>query len=68
MSDRDWETLREKIIGFGEKSVRKSYYPRLQESMAELERFRKLLDCTDDAIFWLKARVVNSWMPTVQPA
>jgi len=54
MSDRDWETLREKIIGFGEKSVRKSYYPRLQESMAELERFRKLLDCTDDAIFLVK--------------
>ncbi|MDI9614369.1 histidine kinase dimerization/phosphoacceptor domain -containing protein [Methanothermobacter sp.] len=54
MSDRDWETLREKIIGFGEKSIRKSYYPRLQESLAELRRFRKLLDCTDDAIFLVK--------------
>ncbi|WP_321210982.1 sensor histidine kinase [Methanothermobacter sp. DP] len=54
MSDREWETLREKIIGFGEKSIRKSYYPRLQESLAELSRFRKLFDCTDDAIFLVK--------------
>jgi len=54
MPGKDWEELRRRIIGFGEKSIRKSYYPRLQESLAELERFRKLLDCTDDAIFLVK--------------
>lgn len=31
------EKLREKIIGLGEKSIRKSYYPELRERIAELE-------------------------------
>ncbi|MFH0822421.1 MAG: PAS domain S-box protein [Pseudomonadota bacterium] len=51
----DRETLRAKIIGLGEHSIRKSYYPALQERLAELERFRALLDQTRDAIFLIEA-------------
>lgn len=32
-----WETLREKLIGLGEHSIRKSYYPELQQRLIELE-------------------------------
>lgn len=47
--------LREKIIGLGERSIRKSYYSALQAHVAELERFRSLLDQTTDAIFLFQA-------------
>ncbi|MCM2357643.1 MAG: ATP-binding protein [Geobacteraceae bacterium] len=47
------EALREKIIGLGERSLRKTYYPELQEKLAELERFRALLDQSNDCIFLL---------------
>jgi PAS domain S-box-containing protein len=49
------DTLREKIIGLGETSLHKSYYPELQSRLAELERFRALLDQTYDAIFLICA-------------
>nr|MDA8163695.1 diguanylate cyclase [Desulfobacteraceae bacterium] len=48
------EALREKIIGLGERSFRKSYYPQLQEQLANLQRFRALLDQSSDAIFLLQ--------------
>ncbi len=51
----DPDTLREKIIGLGETSLHKSYYPELQSRLAELERFRALLDQTHDAIFLIHA-------------
>ncbi len=42
----DFDKLREKIIGLGERSIRKSYYPKLQQQLQELERaeerFRQL--------------------------
>lgn len=47
----NWDSIREKIIGLGEQSIRKSYYPELQERLSELERFRALLDETKEAIF-----------------
>ncbi|HSD58543.1 MAG TPA: PAS domain S-box protein [Methanotrichaceae archaeon] len=47
----DWDTLREKIIGLGERSIRKSYYPELQHRLVDLERFRALLDQSNDVIF-----------------
>jgi two-component system, sensor histidine kinase PdtaS len=50
-SDDNWDSIREKIIGLGEQSIRKSYYPELQERLSELERFRALLDESNDAIF-----------------
>ncbi|OPX63944.1 PAS domain S-box protein [Methanoregula sp. PtaB.Bin085] len=34
----DWEGQRAKIIGLGETSIRKSYYPELQQRIGELER------------------------------
>ncbi len=50
----NWESLREKIIGLGESSIQKSYYPELQKRLSELERFRALLDQSNDAIFLLE--------------
>lgn len=46
-----WEPLRDKIIGLGEGSFRKSYYPELQRKLADLEQFRALLDQSNDSIF-----------------
>ncbi|MCE5198323.1 MAG: PAS domain S-box protein [Armatimonadota bacterium] len=51
---RDWSTLRDKIIGLGESSASKSYYPELQRRLADLERFRALLDQSNDAILLAK--------------
>ncbi|MDD2301757.1 MAG: PAS domain S-box protein, partial [Eubacteriales bacterium] len=48
------DALRQKIIGFGERSIRKSYYPELRQRLAELERFRELLDQSNDAILLLQ--------------
>lgn len=44
------EEQRLKIIGLGETSVRKSYYPQLQDRMLELERFHALLDRSRELI------------------
>lgn len=52
----DWDDLRERIIGFGEKSLHKSYYPELQKQMADLERFRALLDESHDAVYLIDVR------------
>jgi PAS domain S-box-containing protein len=46
--------LRNKIIGLGEKSIQKSYFPELQQRLAELERFRALLDQSTDCYFLLQ--------------
>jgi PAS domain-containing protein len=51
----DWKTARDKLIGLGEDSLSKSYYPELQERLSELERFRELLDASNDAIFLVDA-------------
>ncbi|MDI6644376.1 MAG: histidine kinase dimerization/phosphoacceptor domain -containing protein [Methanobacteriaceae archaeon] len=53
-NDDKWNSLREKIIGLGESSIQKSYYPELQKRVAELQKFRSLLDQSNDAIFLLK--------------
>ena len=37
-SDTDREHLRNSIIGLGERSIRKSYYPELQKKISELEK------------------------------
>ncbi|WP_411680170.1 HD domain-containing phosphohydrolase [Clostridium thailandense] len=42
--------LRDKIIGLGEFSVRKSYYPELQNSIEKLERSNSMLKALIDAI------------------
>lgn len=48
---RSWDQEREKIIGLGERSLRKTYYPELQQKLDELERFRALIDQSNDCIF-----------------
>ena len=52
-SDRQPDFLREKLIGLGENSIRKNYYPELQKRLAELETFRKLLDKVNDGILFV---------------
>lgn len=47
----DWEEKRNQIIGLGERSLKKSYYPELQKRLRELERFKALLDQSNDAVF-----------------
>ncbi|PKM78678.1 MAG: hypothetical protein CVU90_01380 [Firmicutes bacterium HGW-Firmicutes-15] len=48
------EKLREQLIGLGESSLRKSYYPELQKRTEDLQRFRALLDQSPDLIFLLE--------------
>lgn len=49
-----WSELRENIIGLGEQSSRKSYYPELQRRLAELNaseaKLRAIFNSTHDAI------------------
>ena len=45
------DSRRDRLLGFGEHSVSKSYYPELKRRLDELERFRSLLDQTGEAIF-----------------
>ncbi|MDM8560016.1 SpoIIE family protein phosphatase [Candidatus Parabeggiatoa sp. HSG14] len=52
--DSHWDAWREGIIGFGENSSRKSYYPELQLRTEELERFKALLNQSHDAIFLIE--------------
>ena len=52
----DAEDRRARLLGFGEHSVSKSYYPELKRQLDELERFRSLLEQTGDAIFLVDAR------------
>lgn len=44
------DSMRKKIIGLGEHSFRKSYYPALQEKIAELELFKLVFDQSKDSI------------------
>ena len=41
---RDWNQMREHIIGLGEESSRKSFYPELQQRLAQLEETREALN------------------------
>lgn len=53
-SDRQPDFLREKLIGLGETSLRKNYYPELQRRLEELETFRNLLDKVSDGILMVR--------------
>jgi len=45
----DWDSQRMKIIGLGESSIRKSYYPELQDRLYELEKTNKeLVDAIEE--------------------
>lgn len=47
-------SLRDKLTGLGERSIRKSDFPQLQKRLAELERLKALLDESNDAIFLME--------------
>lgn len=51
----DWEKYRDKIIGLGESSSRKSYYPELQDKIGELETSKDnlltIINSISDALF-----------------
>ncbi len=49
------ENVRNKLIGLGENSMRKSYYPELRARVNELERFRALVEHANDALFVIDA-------------
>lgn len=53
-SDRQPDFMREKLIGLGETSLRKNYYPELQKRLEELETFRNLLDKVSDGILMVR--------------
>ncbi len=46
----DWSVERQKIIGLGEQSTRKSYYTELKNNIASLERFKTLINQVSEAI------------------
>ncbi len=52
--EKNWSAQREKIIGMGERSLHKTYYPELQQRLDELERFRSLLDQSNDCILLVR--------------
>ena len=45
------DSIRKLLIGLGDKSMSKSYYPELKQRLEELERFRFLLDRSSDVVF-----------------
>ena len=49
----DWDARKDRIIGLGERSFRKSYYPQLRRNLDRLERFHTLLDHTPDFVVLL---------------
>lgn len=53
-SEEKWDGLRNLVIGLGEKSRRKTYYPELQDQIENLARFRALLDESHELIFLLR--------------
>ncbi|HJV94239.1 MAG TPA: diguanylate cyclase, partial [Azonexus sp.] len=48
--DDSWQSRKDRIIGLGERSFHKSYYPQLRQNLDRLERFRTLLDHTSDFV------------------
>ena len=48
-------SLRDQLIGFGEKSIKKSWYSELKQRSLDAELFRALLDEAGDAIFLVRA-------------
>jgi PAS domain S-box-containing protein/putative nucleotidyltransferase with HDIG domain len=70
--------LRDKIIGLGERSIRKGYYPQLQKQLEELEavreelaksqaRYRSLVENINDVIFSLDPEGIVTYIsPVIQ--
>jgi len=54
--DESASDLRDRLIGLGERSIAKSYYPELKQRLEDLERFRAVVDHANDAIFVFKTQ------------
>ena len=54
-TEHNYPLIRRRIIGLGERTVRKNYYPQLQQRLEDLERFRFLLDQASDMVFLFDA-------------
>lgn len=48
--NEEWEVRKADIIGLGERSFKKSYYPQLKLNVERLQRFHTLLDQTSDFV------------------
>nr|WP_319265948.1 ATP-binding protein [uncultured Draconibacterium sp.] len=48
--ENDWNKYRDRIVGLGEHSLRKSYYPELQEKIDKLETSQKKLETIINSI------------------
>lgn len=63
--ENNWDEYRDKIIGLGENSFKKSYYPELQSKIEELEasksNFETIFNSTSDAIVIhdIEGRIIN---------
>ncbi|HPS13633.1 MAG TPA: PAS domain S-box protein, partial [Prolixibacteraceae bacterium] len=63
--ENNWDEYRNKIIGLGENSFKKSYYPELQSKIEELEasksNFETIFNSTNDAIIIhdLEGRIIT---------
>jgi diguanylate cyclase (GGDEF)-like protein len=56
----DASNLRNRIIGLGERSIKKNYYPTLRYQADELERFRAILDRTKELIILIeKEKIID---------
>ena len=56
----DASDLRNRIIGLGERSIKKNYYPTLRYQADELERFRAILDRTKELIILIeKEKIID---------
>jgi len=62
-AESDSESLRTRLIGLGERSIKKSYFPELQEGREKLERFKTLLDSANEVVILVRSdhcRVVDA--------
>lgn len=55
-SQARWDAIRERLIGLGGRSHRKRHFPKLQQRVEELERFRAFFDQAADLIFVVDER------------
>lgn len=53
------DSIREQLIGLGETSARKNYYPELRQSARQVELVRTLLDSAGDGIFVVDAATLT---------
>lgn len=53
-SDDVYQDVVGSLIGLGEKSLRKSYYPQLRQKIADLEIFQHMVDSASDAILLMR--------------